>query len=105
MKKFILTVTAPLLFHSLSAQEKHLTDTTRQLGEIQIVGSRSADRTKLNSPVPVDIIDIKTLQESAPQTSITQLLQYISPSFTQSTAAMPATPVPRLTSHSCAGWA
>ncbi|QJB30862.1 TonB-dependent receptor [Chitinophaga oryzae] len=81
MKKIILTVTAPLLFHSLSAQDKHLTDTTRQLGEIQIVGSRSADRTKLNSPVPVDIIDIKTLQESAPQTSITQLLQYISPSF------------------------
>lgn len=81
MKKIILTVTAPLLFHSLSAQEKHLTDTTRQLGEIQIVGSRSADRTKLNSPVPVDIIDIKSLQETAPQTSITQLLQYISPSF------------------------
>lgn len=81
MKKIILTVTAPLLFHSLSAQEKHLTDTARQLGEIQIVGSRSADRTKLNSPVPVDIIDIKSLQETAPQTSITQLLQYISPSF------------------------
>ncbi|MBC9929046.1 TonB-dependent receptor plug domain-containing protein [Chitinophaga qingshengii] len=81
MKKIILTVTAPLLFHQLPAQDKHLTDTTRQLGEIQIVGSRSADRTKLNSPVPVDIIDIKSLQETAPQSSITQLLQYISPSF------------------------
>lgn len=82
MKKTILTVTTPLLlFSGLSAQDRHLTDTTKQLGEVQIVGSRSANRTKLNSPVPVDIIDIKTLQESAPQTSITQLLQYVSPSF------------------------
>ncbi|RBL91068.1 TonB-dependent receptor plug domain-containing protein [Chitinophaga flava] len=81
MKKFIFTVTTPLLFSGLSAQIRHLTDTTKQLGEIQIVGSRSADRTKLNSPVPVDIIDIKSLQQTAPQTSITQLLQYIAPSF------------------------
>ncbi|MBO9730838.1 MAG: TonB-dependent receptor [Chitinophaga sp.] len=83
MKKNILPILSPLLLFSttLAAQQKHLTDTTKQLGEIQIVGSRSANRTKLNSPVPVDIIDIKSLQEAAPQTSITQLLQYISPSF------------------------
>lgn len=83
MKKIILPVISPLLLFSatLTAQDKHLTDTTSQLGEVQIVGSRSANRTKLNSPVPVDIIDIKSLQEAAPQTSITQLLQYVSPSF------------------------
>ena len=83
MKKNILSIVSPLLLltQALAAQDKHLTDTTRQLGEIQIVGSRSANRTRLNSPVPVDIIDIKSLQEAAPQTSITQLLQYISPSF------------------------
>ncbi|MBN9382727.1 MAG: TonB-dependent receptor [Chitinophagaceae bacterium] len=46
-----------------------------------IVGSRSAHRTKLSSPVPVDIIDLKPLQQSAPQVSLTQLLQYIAPSF------------------------
>lgn len=51
------------------------------LGEVQIVGSRNASRTKLNSAVPVDVIDLKTLQESAPQVSVTQLLQYVSPSF------------------------
>lgn len=83
MKKIILPVISPLLLLSatLMAQDKRLTDTTKQLGEVQIVGSRSANRTKLNSPVPVDIIDIKSLQEAAPQTSITQLLQYVSPSF------------------------
>lgn len=53
----------------------------RHLGEVQIVGSRSVTRTRLNAPVPVDIIDLRSLQETAPQTSVTQLLQYISPSF------------------------
>ncbi|MBV7530751.1 TonB-dependent siderophore receptor [Chitinophaga sp. sic0106] len=84
MKK-LLPVLTPLMIMPgiLYAQERsqHLTDTTRQLDEVQIVGSRSANRTKINSPVPVDVIDIRTLQEQAPQTSITQLLQYISPSF------------------------
>ncbi|WP_421826810.1 TonB-dependent receptor [Larkinella sp.] len=51
------------------------------LGEVQVVGSRNANRTKLDSPVPVDVIDLKPLRESAPQVSITQLLQYVSPSF------------------------
>ncbi|WP_295718975.1 TonB-dependent receptor [Mucilaginibacter sp.] len=51
------------------------------LNEVQIIGSRNANRTKLNSASAVDIIDIKPLLESAPQVSVTQLLQYISPSF------------------------
>ncbi|GAA3979778.1 TonB-dependent receptor [Mucilaginibacter dorajii] len=51
------------------------------LNEVQIVGSRNANRTKLNSASAVDVIDIKPLLESAPQASVTQLLQYISPSF------------------------
>lgn len=58
-----------------------LAEKQRALGEVQIVGSRSATRTRLNSPVPVDIIDVRSLQEAAPQASITQLLQYVSPSF------------------------
>ncbi|WP_339071635.1 TonB-dependent receptor [Chitinophaga sp. 180180018-3] len=82
MKKIILPASALLLlFTGTSAQNKRLTDTTSLLGEVQIVGSRSTNRTRLNSPVPVDIIDIKSIQAAAPQTSITQLLQYISPSF------------------------
>lgn len=54
------------------------------LNELQIVGSRNANRTKLNSPVPVDVIDLKTLQQYSPQASVTQLLQYVSPSFNSS---------------------
>lgn len=81
-KKLLKTISLLLVSSPLWAQDsKRITDTTTQLGEIQIVGSRSVNRTKLNSPVPVDIIDLKAIQESAPQTSITQILQYISPSF------------------------
>ncbi|MCF2517774.1 TonB-dependent receptor [Dyadobacter sp. CY351] len=58
-----------------------LQPSSQQLGEVQVVGSRNANRTKLDSPVPVDVIDLKPLLESAPQVSITQLLQYVSPSF------------------------
>jgi len=59
----------------------NLEEADNNLNELQIVGSRNANRTKLNSPVPVDIIDLKSLQEYAPQSSVTQLLQYVSPSF------------------------
>lgn len=58
-----------------------LEEADNSLNELQIVGSRNANRTKLNSPVPVDIIDLKTLQQYSPQASVTQLLQYVSPSF------------------------
>lgn len=58
-----------------------LAPSTHTLGEVQVVGSRNANRTKIDSPVPVDVIDLKPLLESAPQVSITQLLQYVSPSF------------------------
>lgn len=64
-----------------STMDVRLVATSRTLGEVQVVGSRNASRTRLDSPVPVDVIDIKPLQESAPQVSITQLLQYVSPSF------------------------
>ncbi len=58
-----------------------LESSANQLGEIEVVGSRNASRTRTDSPVPVDVIDLKPLKESAPQVSITQLLQYVSPSF------------------------
>ena len=58
-----------------------LEEADNTLTELQIVGSRNANRTKLNSPVPVDIINLKALQQNSPQASVTQLLQYVSPSF------------------------
>jgi iron complex outermembrane receptor protein len=58
-----------------------LSPTSDQLQEVVIVGSRNTNRTALNTPVPIDIIDIKSLQKSLPQYDVNQLLTYLAPSF------------------------
>ncbi|MDT8418579.1 MAG: TonB-dependent receptor [Lutibacter sp.] len=52
-----------------------------QLREIQIVGSRSIKRTVTDSPVPVDVIDVKELATKNGNVDLTQILQYAAPSF------------------------
>ncbi len=78
---FIGFIAKELPVTSSNEYDVTLLASTHTLGEVQVVGSRNANRTKIDSPVPVDIIDLKPLLESAPQVSITQLLQYVSPSF------------------------
>ena len=53
-----------------------------QLSEVVVTGTRSAPRTQLESPVPVDVIDIRKLAQSAPQVTVNQILNYAAPSFT-----------------------
>jgi iron complex outermembrane receptor protein len=58
------------------------------LSELVVTGSRSTGRTKLGSPVPVDIIDIKSLAASSPQINLTQILNYVAPSFSSNTTTV-----------------
>ena len=51
--------------------------------EIVVVGSRSAGRSKLSTPVPVDVITAKELKTYA-QMDATQVLTYLAPSFQSS---------------------
>ena len=51
------------------------------LGEIQVVGSRSYNRSATNSPVAVDIINIAELSAQSGKVDINQILQYAAPSF------------------------
>ncbi len=53
----------------------------QELDEIQIVGSRNAKRTVINSAVPIDVINMKDLTTQSGKIEINQLLQYIAPSF------------------------
>ncbi|MFC0344826.1 TonB-dependent receptor plug domain-containing protein [Epilithonimonas hispanica] len=67
------------------AQEtKPVKDTTsdKQIEEVVLVGSRSGGRSKADSPVPVDVFNLKDIQQSLPQTNINQILNTIAPSFT-----------------------
>ncbi len=55
------------------------------LDEVVVIGSRNKNRTVTDSPVPVDVIDVKALVADSPQTSLNQILNYVAPSFTSNT--------------------
>ncbi len=52
---------------------------------VVILGSRSLPRTQLETPAPVDVIDIKKIAGDAPQVYINQILNYVAPSFNSAT--------------------
>jgi iron complex outermembrane receptor protein len=58
-----------------------LQESTSTLTEVVVVGTRRPDRTVLETAVPVDVIDLKELATTAPQTDMTQILNYVAPSF------------------------
>ncbi len=86
-KGFVLS-TAAIFFSGISfaqAQEtKPVKDTVsnKEIEEVVLVGSRSGGRSKADSPVPVDVFNLKDIQQSLPQTNINQILNTIAPSFT-----------------------
>ncbi len=47
------------------------------LSEVVIVGSRNPNRTATESTVPVDVIDMKELNNVAPQVNLNQILNYV----------------------------
>ncbi len=52
-----------------------------QLQEVVVVGSRNQQRTVLESPVAVDVIPMSEVIQEAPQVEVTQILNYLAPSF------------------------
>lgn len=52
--------------------------------EIVLVGSRSAGRSKLTTPVPVDVIPIAQVINDIGQVDLNQILNFIAPSFQSS---------------------
>ena len=59
-----------------------LEDEAQALDEILLVGSRAGGRTKVDSPVPVDVFDVVKTAKTQPQININQILNSIAPSFT-----------------------
>lgn len=87
-QKSYLVTSAVLFFAGLgtvSGQEttaKKYTIQQNTIDEVVIVGSRSGGRSKADSPVAVDVFNIKEALVSLPQTNINQILNSIAPSFT-----------------------
>ncbi|MBB4807776.1 iron complex outermembrane receptor protein [Chryseobacterium defluvii] len=84
MKNKKIIISASVLFflgNYAHAQEKD-TVKTANVEEVVILGSRSGARSKVDSPVPVDVFNIKESSVVLPQTNIGQILNAIAPSFT-----------------------
>ena len=62
-----------------------LEDDAEELPELLIVGSRAGGRTKVDSPVPVDVFDVAKTSKVQPQVNINQILNSVAPSFTSTT--------------------
>ncbi len=58
------------------------------LNEVVVTGSRGTGRVKTESPVPVDVINISELTTQAPQNNLTQILNFVAPSFTSNTTTV-----------------
>ncbi|WPO90165.1 TonB-dependent receptor plug domain-containing protein [Chryseobacterium sp. HR92] len=88
-KKTILSVSA-LFFLGVYTygQEKDSIKTnkdtikTNNVEEVVVLGSRAGARSKVDSPVPVDVFNVKESSIILPQTNIGQILNAVAPSFT-----------------------
>lgn len=58
-----------------------LTTQDEALGEVVLVGSRNPNRSKTDTPVPVDVIGLQEIKTTLPQTSLNDMLNYLVPSF------------------------
>ena len=66
---------------SADAASIKLAESSTSLDAVQVVGSRSQNRSVTDSPSPVDIIDIREVTAKTGQLDVNQLLQFVAPSF------------------------
>ena len=51
------------------------------LSEILVTGTRNKNRSVTETAVPIDVISVEDIVKNAPQVEITQILNYVAPSF------------------------
>jgi iron complex outermembrane receptor protein len=61
---------------------------TTSLNELVVLGSRGEPRSQLDTPVPVDVIDVKNLVKDVGQVNLNQILNYVAPSFNSNTQVL-----------------
>jgi len=72
-------VSTPAVFAQTNNTESK--DTPVTLETINVVGSRRANASAIDTPVPVDFIPLAKITEQGGQLDLAQTLQYLSPSF------------------------
>lgn len=59
----------------------NLAEASTALDAVQVVGSRAANRSVVDSPSAVDVIDVREVTTKTGQLDVNQLLQFVAPSF------------------------
>uniref|UniRef100_UPI002603A1DB TonB-dependent receptor plug domain-containing protein n=1 Tax=Flavobacterium sp. TaxID=239 RepID=UPI002603A1DB len=65
-----------------------LTGSGETLKDVVVVGSRKKGRVALDTPVAIDVINLSTTASATPQTDLTQILNYVAPSFTSNSTTV-----------------
>ena len=83
MKKLILPIIlcASVLTYAQDKKKDSDSLSTHGIDEVMVTGSRNKKRTAIDTPVPVDIIDVKQISKATGQVDVNQLLQFAAPSF------------------------
>lgn len=84
MKNKTTILSVSVLFFLAANANAQQTDSvkTNDVEEVVILGSRSGARSKIDSPVPVDVFNLKEASIVLPQTNISAILNAVAPSFT-----------------------
>lgn len=80
-RKTILSASV-LFFLATNAYAQTDSTKTTNVEEVVILGSRNGARSKIDSPVPVDVFNLKQESLVLPQTNISAILNAVAPSFT-----------------------
>jgi iron complex outermembrane recepter protein len=65
-----------------------LVESSSSLNEVIVTGTRSGGRTKIDTPVPVDVIPLSQVTNNIGQVDLNQILTFIAPSFQSSRQAI-----------------
>lgn len=65
-----------------------LEESLSSLNEVVVTGTRSSGRTKIDTPVPVDVIPLSQVTNNVGQVDINQILTFVAPSFQSSRQAI-----------------
>ncbi|MEC5395046.1 TonB-dependent receptor plug domain-containing protein [Bergeyella sp. RCAD1439] len=80
----VLLTAGALFFSAEWSAQKRGSDSAKvaEVEEVVVLGSRGGGRSKTDSPVPVDVFNLKAMAVTLPQTNLNQMLNVIAPSFT-----------------------
>ncbi|MDE0040730.1 MAG: TonB-dependent receptor plug domain-containing protein, partial [Candidatus Poribacteria bacterium] len=83
----VLSVIVVMSASSLAAQEEEEAATPIELEEIVTIGTRVPERSRLDSPVPVDVINEDAIRKTG-HTEVGRVLQTLAPSFNFSSSSI-----------------